>query len=59
MSTPTCALCGLRFRVGNELQQHVRDDHPHEPVVETQETLHVPRSRRAVERPVDQVLRRR
>lgn len=58
MSTPTCALCGLRFRAGTELQQHVRDDHPHEPVVESRDTLTV-RQRHAVERPVDQVLRRR
>jgi len=58
VSTPICALCGLRFRAGTELQQHVRDDHPHEPVVESNDTLTV-RHRHTVERPVDQVLRRR
>jgi len=58
MTTATCALCGLRFRAGTELAQHVRDDHPHEPVVEGRETLTVAAHRRVVERPVDQVLKR-
>jgi hypothetical protein len=60
MSTPVCALCGLRFRAGTELAHHVRDDHPHEPVTETRDTLKVARHKHAedLERPVDQVLGR-
>ena len=57
MSTPTCALCGLRFRAGTELQQHVRDDHPHEPVTESRETIPV-RHRHVVETALDRVLAR-
>lgn len=58
MGTVHCPLCGLRFRAGGELDQHARDDHA-PPAVETRETLRIPRSRRIVETPFDQVLRRR
>lgn len=58
--TVHCPLCGLRFRLATELDQHARDEHA-PPVVETKETVTVPKVRRAgdVETPWDRVLARR
>jgi hypothetical protein len=59
MGTVHCPLCGLRYRHAAELDQHARDEHAPPCPPETRETLQVPRARRVVETPLDQVLRRR
>jgi hypothetical protein len=58
MRTVHCPLCGLRFQHATELDAHVRDEHAPPATPEQRETLRVVRARH-VERPGDQVLRRR
>lgn len=43
MRTITCPLCGLRYATSNELEFHVREDHPHEMPSEGQEAIVVAR----------------